>query len=211
VRITRAFCFGKTTVTQGQWWSVMGTRPWLGQDYVKEGADVAATYMSWDDAVEFCAWLTKFEQSSGTLHGNQQYRLPTEAEWEYACRAGTKTEWSFGDDDARLGEEFAWFDGNAWDKDEKYAHEVGQKKPNPWGLYDMQGNVAEWCSDWYDAEYYAKSPAADPQGPGAGSFRVIRGGGWDHDPVGCRSASRDFDAPTHRDKDIGFRVVLSVE
>ena len=210
VRITRAFCFGKTTVTQGQWWSVMGTRPWLGQDYVKEGADVAASYVSWDDAVEFCARLTKFEQSSGTLHGNQQYRLPTEAEWEYACRAGTTTRFSFGDDESRMGE-FAWFDGNADSAGEQYAHEVGKKKPNPWGLHDMHGNVWEWCSDWYDKKYYAQSPAVDPKGPDAGSYRVIRGGGWDDFPINCRSARRYFGTPARRDGVVGFRVVLSVE
>lgn len=213
VRITRAFLLGETEVTQAQWKKVMDSSPWKGQDYVREGADVAATYVSWDDAVEFCARLTKLEQSSGTLLGNRRYRLPTEAEWEYACRAGTMTQFSFGDDKARLGE-FAWIRDNTWDKDEKYAHEVGQKNPNPWGLHDMHGNAWEWCSDWIDTDYYAKSPTVDPKGPDAGSSRVIRGGGWITVPFFCRSSScssRCFGEPAKRNHVNGFRVVCELE
>jgi len=213
VRITRAFLMGQTEVTQAQWRKVMDSSPWKGELYLKEGADVAATYVSWKNAVEFCARLTKLEQSSGKLRGNRHYRLPTEAEWEYACRAGTKTEFSFGDDESRLSE-YAWWgglfgEGNA--KTEQYAHEVGQKKPNPWGLYDTHGNVWEWCSDWYDEKYYAQSPAADPEGPDAGSFRVLRGNSWGNSSVYCRSAYRSNVTPTNRNVDIGFRVVLSLE
>jgi formylglycine-generating enzyme required for sulfatase activity len=210
VRITRAFLMGQTEVTQAQWRKVILSSPWKGKLFAREGTDVAATYVLWEEAVEFCARLTKLEQSSGKLRGNRQYRLPTEAEWEYACRAGTKTKFSFGDDEARL-RDFAWFNGNGDLAGGQYAREVGQKKPNPWGLYDMHGNVEEWCSDWYDKNYYAHSPAADPQGPDAGSFRVGRGGGWRSYPVGCRSARRHLDAPAPGVYGVGFRVVLSLE
>ena len=103
--------------------------------------------------------------------------MPTEAQWEYAGRAGTKTKYSFGDDDATLGD-YAGFDKNAYDIGEKYAHIVGTKKPNPWNLRDMHGNVHEWCSDWYAGAYYKASPGRDPRGPGKGSVRVFRGGCW---------------------------------
>ncbi len=116
----------------------------------------------------------------------------------------------FGDDETWL-REFAWFDGNASAKDENYAHEVGQKKPNPWGLHDMHGNVWEWCSDWYDWKYYAQSPAADLVGPAAGSYREWRGGSCFSRPGRCRSASRSRGTPKYRLYVVGFRVVLSVE
>jgi formylglycine-generating enzyme required for sulfatase activity len=210
VQITKPFLIGQTEVTQAEWRKVMDSSPWKGQQEVKEGADVAATYVSWDDAVEFCGRLTKIERSSGKLRGNRRYRLPTEAEWEYACRAGTKTRFSFGDDEARLGE-CAWFLGNTARENEKYAHEVGQKMPNPWGLHDTHGNVFEWCSDWYDAKYYRQSPAADPEGPATGSFRVLRGGCWLIYPVFCRSAYRFYGSPSSRNKATGFRVVCELE
>ena len=125
--------------------------------------------VSWDEARAYCEW------AGG--------RLPTEAEWEYACRAGTTTEYSFGDD-AELLEEYAWFDKNSGGQ----TQPVGAKKPNPWGLHDMHGNVWEWCADWYDDEYYARSPAEDPPGAASGSNRVIRGGGWGYGAGYCRAA-----------------------
>ncbi|MFM7837874.1 MAG: formylglycine-generating enzyme family protein, partial [Planctomycetaceae bacterium] len=115
VTLTKPFHMGCTEVTQGQWKKVMGTEPWKGNAFVQEGDDYPAVYVSWDDAVEFCKKLSAME--------GKVYRLPTEAEWEYACRGGTKTAFSFGDEEAELGK-YAWFDGNAWDIDEKYAHRV---------------------------------------------------------------------------------------
>ena len=203
VRISKAFYMGQTEVTQGQWKSVMGTEPWKGKDLIKEGSAYPATYVSWDDAVEFCKRLSKKE--------DRVYRLPTEAEWEYACRGETRTAYSFGDTSRNISQ-YGWWggrDGNA--KTEEYAHRVGQLKPNAHGLYDMHGNVCEWCSDWYDAEYYGRSPLRDPSGPDSGSSRVLRGGGWNYLSTGCRSAYRSSDVPSNRFSFNGFRVVLSFD
>jgi formylglycine-generating enzyme required for sulfatase activity len=199
VTITKPFWLGVHQVTQEQWRQVLGTTPWKGQSYTIEGSDVAASYVSWDDAVEFCERLSQKE--------GRRYRLPSEAEWEYACRAGTTTKYGFGDDKQQLGE-YAWFDGNAWSKGEKYAHRVGQKGPNAFGLYDVHGNVWEWCADWFDAGYYAKAPASDPAGPPSGSFRVLRGGSWNGVPIGLRSSSRSCSTPGNRSLSLGCRVVL---
>ncbi|WP_197454779.1 SUMF1/EgtB/PvdO family nonheme iron enzyme [Stieleria varia] len=197
VTLTKDFYLGTTEVTQGQWESVMGTTPWKGQRYVKEGSNVAATYVSWEDAVEFCKKLSAKE--------GKTYRLPTEAEWEYACRGGTTTAYGFGDDPTGLSE-YGWFDGNAWDVEQKFAHEVGLKRANAFGLYDMHGNVWEWCSDW-KADYPAGS-VTDPQGPSTGSLRGFRGGSW-YDVAGyCRSADRNFISPGFRSYDLGFRVAV---
>ncbi|MFM7164493.1 MAG: formylglycine-generating enzyme family protein, partial [Planctomycetaceae bacterium] len=184
-------------VTQGQWKKVMGTEPWKEGGYVQEGDDYPAVYVSCNDAVEFCTKLSSME--------GKVYRLPTEAEWEYVCRRGTTTAFSFGNDEAELGK-YAWFDGNAWDIDERYAHRVAQKLPNPFGLYDMHGNVREWCSDWYGD--YPSTPLTDPRGPGSGSSRVLRGGSWYYVPDFVRCASRLDDTPEYRNGDLGFRVVL---
>jgi formylglycine-generating enzyme required for sulfatase activity len=175
----------------------MGTEPWKGETFVKEGDDYPAVYVSWDDAVEFCKKLSAME--------GKVYRLPTEAEWEYACRGGTKTAFSFGDDKAELGK-YAWFDGNADAIGEDYAHRVAQKLPNPFGLHDMHGNVWEWCSDWKDA--YPSTPLTDPRGPSSGSSRVLRGGSWYDVPRFVRCAGRGSNAPGYRSYDVGFRLVL---
>ncbi|MEQ8791501.1 MAG: SUMF1/EgtB/PvdO family nonheme iron enzyme [Pirellulaceae bacterium] len=200
VRITRPFHLATTEVTQGQWMAVMGTTPWKGEDYVKEGSDYPATYVSWDEAVEFCRKLSEKE--------GRTYRLPTEAEWEYACRGGSTTKYSFGASDTSL-KDHAWFEVNAWDVDEKYAHSVGQKRANAFGLYDMHGNVWEWCQDWYGEDYYANSPGNDPRGPSEGSYRVYRGGGWSPAAWDCRSAFRSGYNPSLRISILGFRVALS--
>ena len=127
VTLTKSFGLGKYDVTQGQWKSVMGTEPWDGQGNVQADKDCPATYVNWNDATEFCKKLTNLEHKAGTLKVNEEYRLPTEAEWEYACRAGTTTAFSFGDDESKLGE-YAWFFDNT--RSEQYPHKVGTKKPN---------------------------------------------------------------------------------
>ena len=181
VTISKTFYMQTTEVTQGQWKAVMGTEPWKGKRYVKEGPNNAASWVSWGDAMAYCKKLSEKE--------GKTYRLPTEAEWEYACRAETERAWSFGDDEKALGD-YAWYRENAWDIDEKYAHQVGLKNPNAFGLYDMHGNVREWCHDYYEEDYYQQSPKNDPLGPESGFARILRGGSWSNDPLVARSACR---------------------
>jgi formylglycine-generating enzyme required for sulfatase activity len=141
---------------------------------------------------------------------DKTYRLPTEAEWEYACRAGTKTTWSFGGGELELGD-YAWYHENAGDTGERYAHQVGLKKPNAFGLYDMHGNVFEWCHDYGEEDYYKRSPEKDPTGPRSSSFRVLRGGSWNYDVRGIRSAYRGYAAAVSRYESIGFRLVRELD
>jgi sulfatase modifying factor 1 len=202
VTISKAFYMQTTEVTQGQWKEVMGTEPWKGERYVKEGPNNAATYVSWNDAVAYCEKLSEKESVT--------YRLPTEAEWDYACRAETKTTWSFGDDDKALGD-YAWYDKNAFNVGERYAHQVGLKKPNAFGLYDMHGNVFEWCHDYYGEDYYKQSPAKDPTGPTSGSSRVLRGGSWRLSTRRTRSAGRYWIDADDRDSSDGFRLVRELD
>lgn len=210
VRITQDFYLGIHEVTQGEWKAIMGTEPWKGKEYVKEGKDYPATYVSWNDAKDFC---TKLGQKD-----SRTYRLPTEAEWEYAARGGTSTRYSFGDDVSMLGD-YAWFDKNADNVGEKYAHEVGLKKPNPFGLFDMHGNVWEWCQDGYDERQYSKlagKVVQDPQVPQdpqlpTGFLMASRGGGWLSGGESCRSANRNKGASIEvyvfqNRADWGFRV-----
>jgi len=202
VAIGSQFYMGVTEVTQAQWEAVMNTRPWQdeGGYFVKSSANNAASWISWDDATAFCIALSK--------KAGRTVRLPTEAEWEYACRADTRTLYSFGDDPSKVGD-YAWCYGNASDKGEEYAHSVGVKKPNAWDLYDMHGNVWEWCSDWY-ADSYASMDALDPKGPATGTERVQRGGSWDYESVRCRAADRSSYPPDRRIDDFGFRVVVEI-
>jgi formylglycine-generating enzyme required for sulfatase activity len=151
--------------------------------------------VSWNDAVEFCRRLS--------ARDGKTYRLPTEAEWESACRAGTTTAYYTGDGEAALGEA-GWYAGNSREK----THPVAQKKPNAWGLYDMHGNVWQWCSDWYGD--YPQADATDPTGAAQGSSRVVRGGSWNNLTQSCRAAHRSNDAPDDRRHSIGFRVCLGV-
>ena len=214
VTLTKPFGLGKTEVTQGQWKQVMGTEPWEGQDDVQADRDCPATFISFFDAVKFCDRLTDLERKAGKLKANEEYRLPTEAEWEYACRAGTTTAFSFGDE-SKLSSHAWWggFDSEAAKADklaagpgnaarEQYAHKVGMKKPNRWGLYDMHGNVFEWCSDLYVENL---SGGTDPVGQG-GSNYVVRGGCWGDYPDDCRSADRFSLVPSLRYNGLGFRV-----
>jgi formylglycine-generating enzyme required for sulfatase activity len=202
VTITKPFYMQTTEVTQSQWKAEMGTEPWIGKEFVKEGANFPAVYVSWDDAVAFCKKLSAKE--------GKKYRLPTEAEWEYACRAGTKKTWSFGGDEKKLGD-YAWYGENAWDMDELYAHQVELKKPNAFGLYDMHGNVGEWCHNYYDRYNYKKSPEKDPAGPTSGVFHVLRGGSWDRLSRYTRSAYRNGNVAGRRYHSYGFRLVRELD
>ena len=172
--------------------------------------DLPVENVSWLEAVGFCNKLSKREKRTPfyringtevTIFGGNGYRLPTEAEWEYACRAKSGMLYPFGNDAGTLGGH-AWHNGNAGDK----THPVGQKLPNAWGLYDMLGNVSKWCADGYDEKYYASSPPADPPGAVRASRRIFRGGSWYLDPIVCRPAFRAWDRPGNRHNDLGFRV-----
>ncbi len=189
VRLTRAFYLGKYEVTQGQWQEVMGSNPSLSTG----DANRPVEQVSWDDVQAFLQRLNARE-------GGTPYRLPTEAEWEYAARAGSTTAYSFGTDAQQLGA-YAWHSANAGST----THPVGQKQPNAWGLHDMHGNVLEWVQDWYGA--YTAAPAVDPQGPAAGAYRVVRGGSWLGSAGGCRSASRGEAPPGLRDGGLGVRLL----
>ena len=199
-RLVRLTHLAQCVVTQAQWEGVMGTCPWDGKEYVYSSPDHPAVFISWEDAQEFIA----------KLHGEGaagHYRLPSEAEWEYACRAGTTSRWSFGEDENELGA-YAWYDDNAWDIGEQYAHAVGQKRANGWGLYDMYGNVSEWCSDWF-GEYEADRQV-DPSGPATGSDRVSRSGAFEDYARYTRSACRVLWEPAFRDDIAGFRLSRTV-
>ncbi len=196
VTISQDFYIGRYEVTRAQWQAVMETSPWAGRSAALEQGDSPATFVSWDNVVQFCETLSA---STG-----YDIRLPSEAEWEYATRAGTTTKYSFGDDAGSLGS-YAWYDDNVQDVGEEYAHPAGQKLPNPWGLYDVHGNVAEWCNDWYSSGYYDVSPSTDPPGASSGTRRVLRGGSWLLNLSLCRSAYRFWHPPGLSNDLIGFR------
>ena len=193
VRITQPFFLGKYEVTQEQWQAVMGNNP---SSY--KGPKYPVDNVSWTDCQDFCDTLNaKFGAGGG------KFRLPTEAQWEYACRAGSTTKWCFGDDAARLGD-YAWHRDNS---SASRPQPVGQKKPNAWGLYDVHGSIAEWCADWYDSSYYRNSPSDDPAGPASGFGRVRRDGWWHNAPKEMRSAGYRLALPPgFRNSDTGFRV-----
>jgi formylglycine-generating enzyme required for sulfatase activity len=186
VEITQPFLLKTMPVTQGEWLALMGDHP----AYVPGDDRDPVERVSWEEAARFCEVLS--EQTGG------MYRLPTEAEWEYACRADT-TAARYGDLDA-----IAWY----WDNANDATQPVGQKQPNAWGLYDMLGNVWEWCLDWYGQ--YSSKPQRDPQGSPSSDDRVIRGGAWYNDAQFCRAAQRGNDTPSNRDLSIGFRPARSL-
>jgi formylglycine-generating enzyme required for sulfatase activity len=233
VIISRGYWMRKYEVTQGEYQEVMGNNPsWFnGIRYIwdpesETHIDVDLTdptrpveTVSWNDAVTYCAALTERERLAERIAPNSVYRLPTEAEWEYACRAWTSTRFSYGDDPGYTNlTNYAWYAGNTDDRDWapgaplRMTLPVGQKLPNPWGLYDMHGNVWEWCQDWYGE--YGGGIALDPQGPDTGWGRVVRGG-WVDNWISwgvarlCRSASRGGASSDTRGDPIGFRVVLA--
>jgi sulfatase modifying factor 1 len=199
-----AFYIDKYLVTQEQFQKVTGSNPsrWKGDRNPVE-------QVRWSDAVKFCnkrseleglqpcydlnTWQCRFDASG--------YRLPTEAEWEYACRAGSTTSYFFGDNPAKLGE-YAWHQGNSGGKPKP----VGEKKPNPWDLYDMSGNLWQWCNDFYKVDYYAESPKQDPRGPVEGQTKVVRGGAWRFGAETCRSGYRYNENPGYSDVCFGYDI-----
>ncbi|NLI79152.1 MAG: formylglycine-generating enzyme family protein [Candidatus Riflebacteria bacterium] len=193
VTIRRPFYLGATEVTNEQFTRVMQQAPFFPNDPPSN----PVVFVSWHQAKDFCLRLSVLEKAT--------YRLPTEAEWEYACRAGTTTDFFWGD---------AWQDGFAWahpnsGRPTRSTHPVGTLKPNGWGLYDMSGNVGEWCEDVY-APAYLPGDVADPKGPPRGDFRVVRGGAYDHTPEGVRSAARGHHPPGEAAMGPGFRVVMEL-
>lgn len=231
VTFASGFWLGSTELTQAQWELVMGSTPWQGKKVkVKEGDEYPAVYVSWDEAVAYCEKLTDQEKREGHLPDHSHYTLPTEAEWEYACRAGTTTLFSFGDDNSKLAD-YGWareYAGRGRSSPfEKYFHPVAQKKPNPWGFFDMHGNVCEWCRDLYseklpggnDPEVVKATPnpvleklkphmeVENSQGSG-GAVRVYRGGYFNSPTDACRSASRRRTDVSPRNWFTGFRIAL---
>jgi len=195
VTIKKPFYMGKYEVTQKQWQAVMGGNPSRFK-----GPQNPVENVSWDDCQTFLQKLNEKLPASGA-----KFSLPTEAQWEYACRAGGTGKFCYGDAEGSLGE-YAWFAGNSGSK----THPVGEKKPNAWGLYDMHGNVWEWCQDWYGA--YGAEAVTDTRGPTSGSYRVYRGSGWGIGAGRCRSAGRGYYAPGLRHFLLGLRVSrVSVE
>jgi formylglycine-generating enzyme required for sulfatase activity len=199
-----AFYMDVCEVTQQSYQGLMGKNP-----AKVPGPDHPVERVSWLSAIQYCnmrSWREGLKPcyNAETLECDfsaDGYRLPTEAEWEYACRAGTSSRWSFGDDTAQLAKH-AWFKDNA----QKTTHPVKQKSPNPWGLYDMHGNVAEWCNDFSAEGYPSAEKVQDPRGPQQGEERVLRGGSWTSSDDGCRSAARAAQPPGFADVCFGYEA-----
>lgn len=194
VTLSQAWQIQTTEVTQGQYKAIMGNNP---ANFNNCGLDCPVEQISWNDVQGFIAKLN--------TQGEGIYRLPTEAEWEYAARAGTTTPWSFGEQTDWSGY-YGWYDTNSLSK----THPVAQKLPNAWGLFDMHGNVWEWVEDWYDPTGYTNAASTNPRGPATGSNRVTRGGGWGSQPSRLRSAYRYNFVPEFSNSYLGFRLVRVV-
>ena len=192
VTLTKGFYLGKYEVTQAQWKKVMGSNP-----SKFKGANRPVEMVSWNDAVAFCKKLTEMEKKAGRVPEGMAYQLPAEAQWEYACRAGTTTVYSWGDS---ISSKNASFQRNY----DEGTTPVGKYPPNPWGFHDMHGNVWEWCADWWG--FYTSGSVTDPEGPASGSYRVLRGGSWNPGGTNLRSAERDSTNPSNRNYTLGFRV-----
>jgi len=206
VKLTHDYYLGKYPVTQEQYEKVTGKNPsyfsagGAGKGRIT-GMDTKrfpVEQVSWEDARAFCEILSRLSR--------RKCDLPTEAQWEYACRAGSGTRYSFGDSQEDL-KEYAWHQGNSGSR----THEVGKKQPNSWGLYDMHGNVWQWCADRYEKNYYKDSPKEDPQGPTSDTSRVLRGGSWYNHPRTCRSAHRAWVVPSNHSYIVGFRVSVRLD
>jgi formylglycine-generating enzyme required for sulfatase activity len=198
VTINRDFYLGVFEVTQSQYQKVMGENPSEFVGAITSNFPVDS--VSWDDAVRFCEELSELPEESKI---GRTYRLPTEAEWEYACRAGSKTAYRFGDS-PNLINDFSWYARNSSNQ----THPVGQKKSNAWGLYDMHGNVMEWCADFNGD--YPQRPVTNPRGPKEGSERIYRGGAWLGAAEQCRSACRNSFTPESGGNSVGLRIAISV-
>jgi len=190
VTLTKGFWMCRYETTRAQWHAIMGGAAPSGDD-----ANRPAEEVSWNEVQQFLAALN--------TQGKGVFRLPTEAEWERACRAGTTTEWYFGDNMQQFSN-YGWI---ATTLNDVYTRPVGQKLPNPWNLYDMHGNAIEWCQDWYAEDYYTYSPEVDPQGPAEGLRKVRRSGGVRGPASLCRSAFRTFTNPAFHSTSTGFRIV----
>ena len=193
VTLTQGFHLGKHEVTQSQWEKVMGSNP---SKY--KGANRPVEQVSWMDVTTFCTKLTASERAAGRLPAGMTYQLPTEAQWEYACRAGTKTAFSFGDGLTSAPANISAGRGETTD--------VGKYAANPWGFHDMHGNVHEWCTDWYGD--YPTGAVSDPVGPADGSYRIMRGGSWNLTGYSARSALRLSPEPAYSNSSMGFRLSL---
>lgn len=190
VKISQTYFLGKYEVTQIQWSEIMNNNP---SEFVDDKRPVES--VSWNDVKVFIQKLNTKEETN-------KYRLPTEAEWEYAARAGSESSYAFGSDTIMLSQ-YAWYRKNSGGK----THPVGQLNPNVWGLYDMHGNVHEWCQDWFDRKYYSQSASNAPLGPSTGLAKALRGGDWGSEDWYCRSASRSLSSPDRRSNRLGFRLV----
>jgi formylglycine-generating enzyme required for sulfatase activity len=199
VTISRGFWMEKYEVTQGEYLAMMGNNP----SYFAGDTNRPVESVTWYEATNYCATLTERERLAGRIGTNSVYRLPTEAEWEYACRGWTSTRFSYGDDPGYTNlTNYEWYSVNSGST----THPVGEKFPNPWGLHDMQGNVCEWCQDWWGD--YPGGIAVDPQGPASGSAHVFRGGVWFNSARYCRSAGRFYYDQDSGYNGLGFRVLL---
>jgi formylglycine-generating enzyme required for sulfatase activity len=174
-------------------WEMDAKANWQNPGFA-QADDHPVVCISWNDARAFCDWLSQKE--------HKQYDLPTEAQWEYACRAGTQTQFSFGEEQELP--EHTWYEANS----KRRTHPVGEKKPNAWGLHDMHGHVFQWVADWHSGSYYAQSPRDNPPGPPAGEYRAVRGGDWNCKPAMLRSAYRGYH--DGRNSNGGFRVVVGL-
>jgi formylglycine-generating enzyme required for sulfatase activity len=193
VTFSNAFFMGKYEVTQAQWSAIMDNNPSAFKDDIRPVERV-----SWNDVQAFILKLNTREETN-------KYRLPTEAEWEYAARAGSESSYTFGAATNILSQ-YAWYRNNSGGE----THPVGQLNPNAWGLYDMHGNVHEWCQDWFDRKYYSQSPSNAPLGPSTGLAKALRGGDWGSEDWYCRCASRSLSSPDRRSDRLGFRLIRMV-